>query len=68
MKRKKASRRLRTTGKTITNQLLLQEVIDRDALVASKKNRKERQKLEQAVLRSTAVDRKQSRSIAFPYG
>jgi putative transposase len=51
-----ASRRLRTAGKTITNQSLLQEVLDRDALVATKKSRKERQKLEQKVLRSASVD------------
>ncbi len=58
-----ASRRLRTAGKTISNQSLLQEVIDRDALVATKKSRKERQKLEQAVLRSAAVDESNRESL-----
>ncbi|MEH2172547.1 MAG: transposase [Nostoc sp.] len=58
-----ASRRLRTAGKTISNQSLLQEVVDRDALVASKKSRKERQKLEQAVLRSAAVDESKTESL-----
>ncbi|MEH2453115.1 Mu transposase C-terminal domain-containing protein [Nostoc sp.] len=58
-----ASRRLRTAGKTISNQSLLQEVVDRDALVATKKSRKERQKLEQAVLRSAGVDESKTESL-----
>jgi len=58
-----ASRRLRTAGKTISNQSLLQEVIERDALVASKKSRKERQKLEQAVMRSAGVDESKTESL-----
>ncbi|MBD2495472.1 Mu transposase C-terminal domain-containing protein [Nostoc sp. FACHB-280] len=59
-----ASSRLRTAGKTISNQSLLQEVIERDALVASKKSRKERQKLEQAVLRSAGVDESKTESLS----
>lgn len=59
-----ASRRLRTAGKTISNQSLLQEVVDRDALVATKKSRKERQKLEQAVLRSAGVDESKTESLS----
>lgn len=58
-----ASRKLRTAGKTISNQSLLQEVLERDALVASKKSRKERQKLEQAVLRSAVVDESKTESL-----
>lgn len=49
-----ASRRLRNLGKTISNQALLQEALERDGLVANKKSRKDRQKLEQEILRSTA--------------
>jgi putative transposase len=59
-----ASRRLRSAGKTISNQSLLQEVIERDALVTSKKSRKERQKLEQAVLRSAGVDESRNESFS----
>ena len=58
-----ASRRLRTAGKNISNQSLLQEVVDRDALVATKKSRKELQKLEQAVLRSVALDESKTESL-----
>ncbi len=46
-----ASRRLRNLGKTISNQALLQEALERDGLVANKKSRKDRQ---QEILRSTA--------------
>ncbi|QLE40451.1 DDE-type integrase/transposase/recombinase [Nostoc sp. C052] len=60
-----ASCRLRTIGKTISNQSLLQEVMDRDALVTTKKSRKERQKLEQAILRSAAVDESKTESLPF---
>ncbi|MGB3419638.1 MAG: hypothetical protein WBA52_04225 [Dolichospermum sp.] len=49
-----ASRRLRNLGKTISNQALLQEALERDGMVANKKSRKDRQKLEQEILRSTA--------------
>ncbi|MEH2247605.1 hypothetical protein [Nostoc sp.] len=41
----------------------MQEVVDCDALVATKKSRKERQKLEQAVLRSAAVDESKTESL-----
>jgi len=61
-----ASRRLRNLGKTISNQALLQEVLDRDALVANKKSRKDRQKLEQEILRSTAVNDSKNESLASP--
>jgi putative transposase len=53
-------------GKTISNQALLQEVLDRDALVANKKSRKDRQKLEQEILRSTAVNDSKNESLASP--
>ncbi|MEM9927042.1 MAG: Mu transposase C-terminal domain-containing protein [Cyanobacteria bacterium P01_D01_bin.50] len=45
-----SSRRIRNAGKTISNQSLLQEVVERDAIVTQKKSRKERQKLEQVLL------------------
>jgi len=61
-----ASRRLRNAGKTVTNQALLQEVIDRDALVANKKSRKERQKLEQEISRSPAVNESKTESLTSP--
>jgi putative transposase len=61
-----ASRRLRDAGKTVTNQALLQEVIDRDALVANKKSRKERQKLEQEISRSPVVNESKTESLASP--
>ena len=41
----------------------MHEVLERDALVATKKNRKERQKLEHAVLRSAAVDESKTESL-----
>jgi len=47
-----SSRRIRNAGKTVSNQSLLQEVVERDAVVTKKKNRKERQKLEQALLQT----------------
>jgi len=59
-----ASRRLRNAGKTVSNQALLQEVLERDAMVANKKSRKERQKLEQAILRSAAVNESKTESLA----
>ncbi len=47
-----ASRRIRNAGKTINNQSIVQEVLERDALVTSKKSRKQRQKSEQALLQT----------------
>ncbi len=44
---KASAKRLRNAGKTISNQSILQEVIEREAL-GSKKSRKQRQKAEQA--------------------
>ncbi|MBD2139644.1 Mu transposase C-terminal domain-containing protein [Anabaena sp. FACHB-1237] len=61
-----ASRRLHNAGKTVSNQALLQEVLERDALVAKKKSRKERQKLEQEILRSNAVNDSKNESLASP--
>jgi len=61
-----ASRRLRNLGKTISNQALLQEVLERDALVANKKSRKDRQKLEQEISRSTAVNDSKNESLVSP--
>jgi putative transposase len=44
---KASAKKLRSAGKTISNQSILQEVIEREALV-EKKSRKQRQKAEQA--------------------
>lgn len=52
---KAASRRLRAAGKTVSNQAMLQEVLERDALTETKKNRKQRQKEEQKLARSQSV-------------
>jgi putative transposase len=52
-----SAKRLRDQGKTVSNQAILQEVIEREALVDSKKNRKQRQKEEQTY--------KQSKPITF---
>ena len=43
-----SAKRLRYQGKTVSNQAIMQEVIEREALVESKKNRKQRQKEEQS--------------------
>ena len=48
---KASSQRLRAAGKTLSNEALLQEALERDALV-NKKNRKQRQKEEQKMMRS----------------
>ena len=45
---KASAKRLRNAGKTISNQSILQEVIEREALVERKKTRKQRQKEEQS--------------------
>jgi putative transposase len=45
---KAASKRLRAAGKTLSNEAILQEAIERDALT-QKKSRKQRQKAEQAL-------------------
>jgi putative transposase len=47
-----SSRRLRAAGKALSNEAIHQEVLDRDALVKGKKNRKQRQKEEQKIARS----------------
>ncbi|WNZ47518.1 Mu transposase C-terminal domain-containing protein [Leptolyngbya boryana CZ1] len=49
---KASSRRLRQAGKALSNEAILQEALERDALVAKKKSRKERQKEEQKLVRS----------------
>ncbi|WP_287456682.1 Mu transposase C-terminal domain-containing protein [Leptolyngbya sp. UWPOB_LEPTO1] len=49
---KASSRRLRQAGKALSNEAILQEALERDALVARKKSRKERQKEEQKLGRS----------------
>jgi putative transposase len=49
---KASSRRLRSAGKTLSNEAILQEALERDALADSKKNRKQRQKEEQKLARS----------------
>ncbi len=48
---------MRDRGKNVSNQAILQEVIERESLVDSKKNRKQRQKEEQTY--------KQSKPITF---
>lgn len=45
---KAANKRLRAAGKTLSNEAILQEAIERDALI-QKKSRKQRQKAEQAL-------------------
>ncbi len=52
-----SAKRLRDRGKNVSNQAILQEVIERESLVDSKKNRKQRQKEEQTY--------KQSKPITF---
>ena len=49
---KASSHRLRKVGKTISNEAILQEALERDIATSSKKNRKQRQKEEQELLRS----------------
>lgn len=50
---KAISRKLRKIGKAVTNHSYLSEISDRDTFTASKKNRKTRQKEEQAQIRPT---------------
>lgn len=50
-----STRKLRTNGKTLSNDAILQEALERDALIAKKKSRKERQKDEQNLMRSVAA-------------
>lgn len=47
---KASSRKIRNAGKTVGNRSILSEVRDRDTFVLQKKNRKERQKQEQALV------------------
>jgi putative transposase len=54
---KAISRKLRETGKTVTNHSYLAEISDRDTFAASKKSRKAKQKEEQAQMRSAAQQR-----------
>jgi putative transposase len=50
---KASSRRLRAAGKTLSNEAIHQEVVERDAIAANgKKNRKQRQREEQKIARS----------------
>ncbi|MBD2107038.1 Mu transposase C-terminal domain-containing protein [Nodosilinea sp. FACHB-13] len=51
---KASSKRLRAKGKTISNESILQETVERDALVA-KKSRKQRHKEEQALAKPARV-------------
>ncbi|PZO41929.1 MAG: transposase [Pseudanabaena frigida] len=48
---KAASRQIRKEGKTINNRAISEEVRDRDIFLSQKKNRKQRQKEEQALVR-----------------
>lgn len=50
---KAISRKLRETGKAVTNHSYLSEISDRDTFIASKKSRKTKQKEEQAKIRPT---------------
>ncbi|ACK69432.1 Transposase-like Mu [Gloeothece citriformis PCC 7424] len=45
---KASAKRLRSAGKSISNQSILQEVIEREVLIEKKKSRKQRQKEEQS--------------------
>nr|WP_290225440.1 Mu transposase C-terminal domain-containing protein [Trichocoleus desertorum] len=65
---KASSRRLREAGKTLSNEAILQEALDRDVLVNTKKNRKQRQKEEQKLLRSQreAIDEKPALKAVEP--
>lgn len=56
---KAASRNLRKLGKALSNESILQEALDRDAFVAQKKSRKERQKGEQKLARSQPAELQQ---------
>jgi putative transposase len=49
---KASSRRIRKAGKSLSNEAILQEALERDALIAKKKSRKDRQKEEQKLGRS----------------
>lgn len=49
---KASSRRIRQAGKSLSNEAILQEALERDAVVAKKKSRKDRQKEEQKLVRS----------------
>jgi putative transposase len=49
---KASSRRIRQAGKSLSNEAILQEALERDALIAKKKSRKDRQKEEQKLVRS----------------
>jgi putative transposase len=63
---KASSKRVRNAGKFLNNQAILQEVQERDALVASKLSRKERQKLEQAQLPSVRSCFAEAESLQAP--
>lgn len=52
---KASAKRLRAAGKTISNQSILQETIEREALAERTKSRKQRQKEEQSYKRSRSV-------------
>jgi len=55
-----SSRRLRQAGKTLSNEAILQEVCDRDALIARQRSRKGRQKEEQNLLRSMPAQERET--------
>ncbi len=52
---KASAKRLRAAGKTISNQSILQETIEREALAERTKSRKQRQKEEQSYKRSRSA-------------
>ncbi len=59
---KASSRRLRKAGRTLKNESILQESIERDALL-KKKSRKQRQKEEQTLVRSRQKPKPQQSSV-----
>lgn len=63
---KASSRRIRRAGKTLSNEAILQEALERDALVAKKKSRKERQKEEQKLARLQPEKPVEQRVVQLP--
>jgi len=63
---KASSRKLRQVGKSLSNEAILQEALDRDALVAKKKSRKDRQKEEQKLARSQRKESVKPATVQTP--
>ena len=61
---KASSKRLRSAGKTITNQAILYDIVERAAdLKTSKPSRKQRQEDEQAYKKSSVVTRNETNNL-----